>query len=203
MIKKPVGIPVLFFGLGCPTSARAHEYNMAADNPLTALLSGMSHPVTGLDHFLAMFAVGFVSIFYRPKDIWIIPSIFLVAMLLGFVGGLIAGALPVSELAIALSVILLGLCMAAQGSIPRTVVLLLVAVFALFHGHVHAIELPNAGATWIYAVGFLSGTAGIHIGGILVAEILRKPNGANHSITFVSALVIATGFFFTVKQFIQ
>ena len=73
-------------------------------------------------------------------------------------------------------------------------------MFALFHGNVHAIELPDAGAAWLYVSGFLIGTAGIHVGGIMVADIMRKPDGHSRFITLISALVIAIGVTFAIKQ---
>lgn len=139
--------------------------------------SGFAHPLRGLDHLAAMIAVGLWAAMAGGKRIWIWPAAFVVAMLVGGFVGHAGIELPQVEPAIALSVVVLGLLVAAGVSAPIPVGAVLIAAFAIFHGHAHGAEAPAEG--WAgYAVGFAAATALLHVVGIGVGLGLQRTIGA-------------------------
>ncbi len=138
--------------------------------------SGFAHPLMGLDHLAAMIAVGLWAAMAGGKRIWIWPAAFVIAML---VGGFIGHAgidLPQVEPVIALSVVVLGLLVATGISAPIPVGAVLIAAFAIFHGHAHGAEAPAEG--WAgYALGFAAATALLHLVGIGVGLGLQRVVG--------------------------
>lgn len=141
-----------------------------------SFLAGLTHPVLGLDHLLAMVSVGIVSAIIGGRAIWTVPSMFVVMMA---VGGVIGWAgLPISsqvvELAIATSVILLGGIIAWGRAIPVPAAMVAVAFFGFFHGFAHGAEIPEIADPIVYALGFMLGTALLHLTGVLIAEMAKR-----------------------------
>lgn len=139
--------------------------------------AGFGHPFGGLDHALAMIAVGIWGAILGRPLIWILPVAFPLMMVVGGVAGIANLGLPFVETGIALSVIALGLVIAAGWSASREIALLLVGVFALFHGYAHGQELPHAAGPAAYAAGFVVATGLLHITGIAFGAILMLPWG--------------------------
>ena len=132
----------------------------------SGLAAGFTHPLLGLDHLLAMIAVGLFAAARGGKALWLVPLAF-VAMMVG--GGALAMAgiqMPMVELAIALSVVVLGAAVALRLSLPLTGAMALVGAFALFHGHAHGSEMPAAASAATYALGFVLATALLHAVGV-------------------------------------
>jgi urease accessory protein len=129
-------------------------------------ITGFLHPVFGVDHVLAMVAVGLFAVVLGGRALWAVPASFVTAMAIG--GGLgVAGIeLPFVETAIALSVIVLGAVVALQWKAPTALAATLVAIFAIFHGHAHGAEMPVDASGFAYAAGFMIATALLHITGI-------------------------------------
>ena len=141
------------------------------DHGAASLASGLAHPLGGLDHLLAMLAVGLFAA-RQPGDArWMLPTGFVLAMLAG--GALSAAgiALPALEAAIAASVLVLGVLIARLARLPLTAALPLVATFALFHGHAHHAEM-GAGPALAYTLGFALATAALHLAGLGLARLL-------------------------------
>ena len=140
----------------------------------SGLAAGFTHPLLGLDHLLAMIAVGLFAASRGGKALWLVPLAF-VAMMAA--GGLLAMAgigLPMVELGIALSVVVLGAAVALRLSLPVAGAMALVGAFALFHGHAHGAEMPAGASAMSYALGFVLATAMLHAVGVgigLVAGI--------------------------------
>lgn len=139
--------------------------------------AGFGHPFGGLDHALAMIAVGIWGAILGRPLIWILPVAFPLMMVVGGVAGIANLGLPFVETGIALSVIALGLVIAAGWSASREIALLLVGVFALFHGYAHGQELPHEASPSAYAAGFVVATGLLHITGIAFGAILMLPWG--------------------------
>jgi len=152
------------------TSASAHT--MQGLNG--GFASGLEHPLFGFDHLLAMLAVGVWGAQMGGRLIWALPVAFPLVMAFGSLLG-IAG-LPLShvELGIALSVMALGLVIALALRPPAFVALLVIAVFAIFHGYAHGFELPRAADPSAYAVGFVFATGLIHIAGVGIGLTIGK-----------------------------
>jgi urease accessory protein len=139
--------------------------------------SGFKHPLTGPDHFLAMFAVGIWSAQMGGRSVWTLPVTFPLIMAMGGVAGMLGLRLPSVELGIALSVLALGSAILFAWRPAEVVALLLIAVFAVCHGYAHGVELPRAVDPADYAVGFVIATGLIHVFGIGVGLALGKPFG--------------------------
>ena len=156
-----------------PAVALAHEQQVIR---FGSFLGGLTHPVLGLDHFLAMVSVGLVSSMVGGRAIWTVPSLFVVMMAVGgLIGradiGLSSGAI---ETGIAVSVIALGGALAADRQLPVRGVMAAVVFFGFFHGYAHGVEIPNIARPVVYAMGFLLGTALIHILGVVIGEVAKR-----------------------------
>ncbi|GAA2838105.1 urease accessory protein [Aminobacter aminovorans] len=130
-----------------------------------SLLAGVSHPLFGMDHILAMVAVGLWAALLGGRALWLVPAAFVGTMALGF-GAAIAGApLPFVEPFILASVVVIGLLAAIALKVPTWAGMLMVGVFACFHGHAHGGELGSAGAL-SFGIGFALSTALLHAAGV-------------------------------------
>ena len=154
-----------------PTPALAH----IVAGPLTGFGGGFVHPLTGLDHFLAMFAVGVWGAQMGGRSVWALPVAFPLVMTIGGIAGMAGLVLPYVEIGIALSILVLGLAIACKWRPIEIVPLALIAIFALCHGYAHGVELPSAADPAAYAAGFVLATGMIHIIGIAVGLLLGKP----------------------------
>ena len=129
---------------------------------------GFAHPLGGLDHVLAMVAVGLYAAMLGGRALWAVPAAFLGAMAIGGLIGTAGYALPYSEIGIAASVLVLGLAVAFRMGLPTLAAMALTGVFAIFHGHAHGAEMPQSISGYEYAAGFLLATALLHSIGIAV-----------------------------------
>ncbi|MEM7748364.1 MAG: HupE/UreJ family protein [Pseudomonadota bacterium] len=137
--------------------------------------SGFTHPIVGTDHLLAMLAVGIWGAQMGGRSVWTLPVTFPLIMAAGGVLGMSGITLPHVELGIAISVFILGLAIAFAWRAPESIALLLIAVFAIFHGYAHGLELPQAIDPGSYAMGFVVATGLIHVVGIGIGLLLSKP----------------------------
>ena len=154
-----------------PAPALAH----ITPGPIGGFEGGFTHPLTGLDHFLAMFAVGVWGAQMGGRSVWALPVAFPLVMTIGGIGGMAGLVLPYVEIGIALSILVLGLAITCKWRPVEIVPLALIAIFALCHGYAHGVELPSAADPAAYAVGFVMATGMIHIIGIVVGLLLGKP----------------------------
>jgi len=139
--------------------------------------SGFRHPFSGLDHLLAMVSVGLWGAFLGRPLIYLLPVIFPTVMAGGAVLAMIGLRLPPVEIGIALSVLVLGACIALAVKAPVWVASLIVATFALFHGYAHGMELPSAADPVGYSVGFVLATGLLHVLGIGIGTLNARPGG--------------------------
>jgi urease accessory protein len=140
--------------------------------------AGFTHPIFGLDHILAMVAVGLWAALLGGRSVLLVPAGFVFAMLAGFGLALADVGLPFVEPVILASVIVLGLLVAVAVRLPAAAGAGLVGAFALFHGHGHGSEMGMAG-TFAYAAGFALATALLHAGGVMSGYLAtRLPMGA-------------------------
>lgn len=139
--------------------------------------SGFRHPFSGLDHLLAMVSVGLWGAFLGRPLIYLLPVIFPTVMAGGAVLAMIGLRLPPVEIGIALSVLVLGACIALAVKAPVWVASLIVATFALFHGYAHGMELPSAADPVGYSVGFVLATGLLHVLGVGIGTLNARPGG--------------------------
>ncbi|WP_339485424.1 HupE/UreJ family protein [Pseudomonas sp. EL_65y_Pfl2_R95] len=136
--------------------------------------AGWLHPLSGLDHLLAMIAIGAWSCQMGRRAIWIVPSAFVGCMMLGGLVGFEQVELPGAEIGICLSVVLLGLAIALEKTFPVAIAALGVGIFGVFHGYAHGYEMPVMDNKLAYSAGFLSTTAFLHVVGAVGATLLFK-----------------------------
>ena len=138
---------------------------------------GFGHPLLGFDHLLAMLAVGVWAAQSGWRPVWSVPLVFMLVMALGALLAFAGIALPAVEAGSAASVLVLGLLIATAVRLPALAGAVIVAVFAVFHGHAHGTEIPQAAAPWLYAGGFLLATGMLHAVGIVAARqwAARRP----------------------------
>ncbi len=137
--------------------------------------SGFEHPLTGPDHFLAMFAVGVWGAQMGGRSVWTLPVTFPLIMVMGGIMGMLGLPLPAIEIGIALSIMALGLAIALAWRPAEWIALALVVYFGLCHGYAHGAELPLSADPADYAIGFVLATGMIHLFGIGVGLGLNKP----------------------------
>jgi len=152
--------------------AFAHGGSMAG-----GFAGGFAHPLFGLDHVVAMVAVGLWGAFLGVPAIWLLPIVFPLVMAIGGVIGILGMALPGVEIGIALSAVVLGTMVALAAQPPLWVAAVLVAAFAIFHGHAHGAELPPGVDAVAYSVGFVIATGLLHLAGIGFGLLARWPAG--------------------------
>lgn len=134
-------------------------------------VSGLEHPITGLDHVLAMIAVGLWGAQLGPPAVWLLPVTFPMVMAFGGMLGLMGVGLPGIEVCIALSAIFLGFMVLWEAQPKLWVAAVLVGFFAIFHGHAHGTELPEGANGMLYSIGFVIATGLLHAVGIGIGTI--------------------------------
>lgn len=153
-----------------PALAQAHP----GEHHLTGLVSGVAHPLLGLDHLLAMIAVGLWATQLGGRALWAVPASFLAVMASAASLAMSGIALPGVEQGIVASLLMLGVLIAAAVRIPTTVSVALVSLFAFFHGQAHGVELPASAGAVSYGVGFALSTAALHLAGLGCGLALRS-----------------------------
>ena len=155
------------------SNANAHESVGIAGG----FLSGFTHPVYGLDHVVAMVAVGLWGAFLGERAIWVLPVVFPLVMAFGGSLGVIGINIPEVETGIALSAVVLGAMVAFSIRPPIIIAAIIVGAFAIFHGHAHGTELPSAANPLAYSIGFVLSTGLLHLSGIVFGLIVQWPVG--------------------------
>jgi urease accessory protein len=141
-----------------------------------SLMAGVSHPLSGLDHVLAMVAVGLWAALLGGRAIWLTPLGFVGAMAAGFAAAVMGAPLPFVEPVILASVVVIGLLAAAALKVPTAMAMAMVGFFAFFHGHAHGGELGSAGIL-AFGVGFALSTALLHVAGIGIGRLFGGDGG--------------------------
>ena len=162
-------LSVMFF---LPTLAFAHTGVGAT----TGFGSGFAHPFGGFDHLLAMLAVGLWAAQMGDRALWAVPAAFVALMIFGGVLAVAGIHVPYVEGGILVSVLVLGILIAAAFKFPLMISASIVGVFALFHGHAHGAEMPLVAGAISYSLGFALATALLHAAGIVGGMMLQKMN---------------------------
>lgn len=162
--RRTFSLALAAAGIFLAPSVFAHPGHLAGD-----FAGGVAHPFSGLDHILAMLAVGLWAGQTGGRSIWLVPLAFVLAMLGGGMLGCAHVPLPFVESGIAASLLVLGLLVAAAYKVRPASGALLVVVFALFHGHAHGAELAGGSSALLYSLGFVTATAALHAVGVGLA----------------------------------
>jgi urease accessory protein len=184
-------LALLWAGLWLALPAAAHvEIGQAA-----GFFSGLMHPVSGLDHVLAMVAVGLWGAHLGAPAIWLLPVTFPLVMACGGFLALVGVPLPGVEIGIASSAILLGTLVATQLRAPIWLAAVVVGFFAVFHGHAHGTELPPGQSGLLYSVGFVVATGCLHAAGVAFG-LLHRWRWGQTVLRTAGAVIGAAGVFF-------
>lgn len=161
-----------------PGAALAHPGHHEA----AGWAAGLHHPIGGLDHLLAMVAVGIIAGLLGGRALWMLPATFLAMMTAGAVLAAAGIVLPFVEPAIAASLVAFALLAVGARLVPLTALAGLVGAFAVFHGAAHGAEMPETASGLAYGAGFLAGTALLHAAGLLaglgLTRLLPGPRAA-------------------------
>jgi len=160
---------ITIFLLGASSAAFAHP-----GHNVSGLAAGLMHPFSGLDHLLAMVAVGIWAAQGGGRKVWLLPATFMVMLAVGSGIAMQWQLLPLVESGIAASVLALGLLIALSLQLPASLSVAITALFGLLHGYAHGLELPESAAPAAYALGFLAATATLHLSGIAVGVATRN-----------------------------
>ncbi len=155
------------------TSLWAHEDAGMAGG----FISGLTHPLFGFDHVVAMIAVGLWGAFLGSPALWILPVVFPVVMAFGGALGVLGVQIPLVETGVAASAVVLGLMVALALRPKIAIAAVIVGAFAIFHGHAHGTELPEAASPLAYSIGFVISTGLLHLAGIGFGHFTRWPQG--------------------------
>jgi len=162
----PLGLLLLL-----PSLAQAHPGMPGHAHGFT---NGLAHPLTGLDHLCAMVAVGLWAAQRSGRALWLVPLVFISVMAVGGMLGMSGFQLPMAETGIVASVLILGVLITAAVRLPLAMSVLIVGVFALFHGFAHGAEMPETASGLNYALGFIVATACLHLCGIALGMIAKQ-----------------------------
>lgn len=197
-MRRPTATLYFTAALALAASA-AQAHTDSAAGVAGGLLAGMLHPLLGLDHLVAMVAVGLWGAFLGAPAIWLLPVVFPLVMAFGGVLGMAQVPLPAVELGIAFSGMVLGLMVALAARPPLWVAAGIVGAFAIFHGHAHGAELPAAASPLAYSAGFVVSTGLLHVAGIALGTLVRWPAG-RWAVRSVGALIALVGLAFLVGR---
>jgi urease accessory protein len=176
----------------------AHAHAQVAE--ASGFLTGFLHPLTGPDHVIAMVAVGLWGAQLGAPAIWMLPVTFPMVMAFGGFLGLIGVPLPYVEIGIALSGVLLGAAVMTESRPPLVLAAVLVALFAICHGHAHGAELPPGTSGLTYSIGFVVATGLLHACGIGIGTIHRWSYG-RLAVRALGGLISLGGVFFLSQAF--
>jgi urease accessory protein len=153
-----------------PTLAQAHHL----PGESSGFASGFTHPVHGLDHILAMVAVGLWAMQLGGRAIWMVPASFVSLMALGGALGMMGVQVPMVEAGIIASVLVLGVLIATAAKMPLVASMAVVGLFAMFHGFAHGMELPKAASGVSFGSGFVLATIALHACGLGLGLLAQK-----------------------------
>src|SRR5450631_3661274 len=184
---KRLALTLLVLGLGS-SAALAHPGHGEA----ASFAAGIAHPLGGLDHMAVMIAVGLWAALKGGRALWLWPAAFVGVMLIGGALGMAHVPLPFVESGILASVIALGLLVALAVDLPVWLGAVVIAVFAVFHGHAHGSEATETMSGMEYMAGFALATATLHLTGIGFAQMMTRAH-LPPAIRVVGALCLAFG----------
>jgi urease accessory protein len=171
-----------------PALAQAHPLPGQA----AGFASGFNHPLSGLDHILAMVAVGLWAAQLGGRSRWAVPAAFVGLMIVGGALGLAGVHVPMVEAGILASVLVLGILIASAARLPMFAGMALVGLFAIFHGHAHGTEIPAAASGFTYATGFVLATIVLHAAGICLGMVAQK-RLPSQALRYAGAAIVIAG----------
>jgi urease accessory protein len=176
--------------LGMSGVAHAHTSGL----PHLDFAAGLAHPLGGLDHILAMVAVGLWATQLGSRALWLVPLTFVLTTAVGGLLGFLGVTLPYVEVGIAGSVVILGILVTLSSRLPLAFSMALVGLLAIFHGYAHGAEMAAEASAFWYSLGFMLATALLHLTGIGIGLVTRQGIPAQ-ALRFGGAAIAASGVF--------
>ena len=186
--KFPLKLFIALVTMCLPSLAHAH----VGAGEASGWMHGLGHPLSGLDHLCAMIAAGLWAAQMGGRTIWLVPLTFVSVMALGGLLGMAAVSVPFVETGIVMSLLMLGVLIAAAVRLPLLASTVIVGVFAIFHGYAHGAEMPQSASGLGYALGFMLATASLHGMGIALALFVNSM-GRDKLVRYAGALVAFCG----------
>jgi len=180
--------------LAAPALALAH-----VENEATSLVGGALHPLRGADHLLAMVSVGIISALIGGRAIYWVPAMFVLFMTVGGVVGVFGVEMPMVEVGIGMSVVVLGAAISRPRLVPLWATMLVVGIFGSMHGNAHGLEMPTADAPVFYTLGFLITTTSIHIVGVVIGHYAAKARATRLGLASAGLVISCVGVFLVVR----
>jgi urease accessory protein len=175
--------------IAAPTIAIAHPgVGLAHD-----LAHGFAHPLTGLDHVIAMLAVGVFAAQLGGRALWLVPATFVTVMAAAGVVGVMGVTVPYVETGIALSVLVLGAVIAFAVRVPVAIAMAIVGLFAIFHGHAHGTEMPASASGVLFGLGFVVATAILHAIGVGLGVLIGRAAGGRQIAQLAGGAAVVVG----------
>lgn len=181
-LKSALRISALALAI-LPSAAYAHT----GVGETSGFMHGFSHPISGLDHVLAMVMVGVLAFQLGGRALWLVPATFVLVMVAGGALGIAGVNAAFVEIGIALSVVVLGAIVALNLRASVAVAMSVVGLFAIFHGYAHGAEMPENAGGLTYAAGFMAATALLHAAGIALGFFVSKAGEGHGSAVVRSA----------------
>lgn len=153
-------------------SVFAHD---GAHSGASGFAAGFAHPFSGLDHLLAMLAIGLWAVQNRRSALWVLPAAFPLMMVLGALLAVAGMQTSLAEPGIAASLAVLGLLIAFAVRMPVWGAALLVSVFGMLHGYAHGLEMPSDATMGMFGLGFVAATLLLHLCGVALGMLARQP----------------------------
>jgi urease accessory protein len=173
-----------------PVAASAHP---GAAGHMHGFAYGVAHPFSGIDHVLAMVAVGLFAAHLGGRALWLVPLSFVSVMTLAGAAGMSGTALPFAEIGIALSVIVLGLAVALRLNVPAFAAAAVCGIFAVFHGYAHGAEMPASTSGASYGLGFICATLLLHATGVGLGVAIGRTGQGGRIAQIGGAAISAAG----------
>lgn len=167
-IRYPMAT-LAWLALFATAAAQAHPSALPTDN--NALMAGLSHPLLGWDHLAAALAVGLWAAWQRGQTLWTLPVVFLGAVAVGSVAGHSGVTLPFAQAGSSSSLLLLGLLLAFAARPPLVASVSMVALFAIFHGYAHGMQMPQGASALVYGLSLSLSTAALLALGVGLGRI--------------------------------
>jgi urease accessory protein len=160
------------FALAVMLPFAAHAHVSAGET--VGFWHGLQHPIEGLDHILAMLAVGLWATQIGGRALWAVPLTFVSVMAIGGVLGIVGAPIPFVEQGIIASDLILGGLVLLATRLPLSISMVIVGLLAIFHGYAHGQEMPKEASGLLYATGFVLSTALLHLSGMGIALIIKN-----------------------------
>jgi urease accessory protein len=170
------------------TGAAAHPGHDA-----TGFAHGFLHPLSGADHMLAMVAVGLLAAVLGGRARWLVPLSFMVMLAVGGAIGMAGIEVPLTEMMIAVSVVVLGAAVAFEWKAPLSLAMAMAGGFAVFHGVAHGAEMPAATSGVSYALGFVLATGLLHAAGLGLGLAVQRLGFNHRALQIAGAATAAAG----------